>query len=174
MKRRDFVKSLTATSGITMALGLDEILADRVRATDSGTIAPILIDSGCSLVDTNKNQLTDDRLVAVWSEQTATNSDADGNGDATDYGESSRIPAVGIDGNVVGLPSPMIANGTNWQYGNEQFVLNMWDELLGAGTVLFDEGHDQYYTLSKCTTFQSYAEENGYAIGNSLARVGPP
>jgi len=76
------------------------------------------------------------------------------------------IPLVSVDGGVYGFGAILLQDQEiNFDYGNEEFVLNTWDaELGGSGTVLWDEGHDQYWTLDKCSKFHSYAEDNGYTV----------
>ncbi|WP_227353296.1 lamin tail domain-containing protein [Haladaptatus salinisoli] len=161
MRRRTFMSALataTAAGSITATVSSD------VRAA-SGQISPLECYSTSSFLDHAYGELTDGSVVAVWAEGTATNGDGDGNGDATLYGESTAIPLVVADWNVVAFGSTLVEDGSNWQRGNEEFVLNVWDdELGGSGTVLWDEGHGQYYTLSKFSNFESYAEDNGYTV----------
>ncbi|WP_231185804.1 DUF4350 domain-containing protein [Haladaptatus sp. DYF46] len=161
MRRRTFMSVLaaaTATGPITATLSSD------VRAA-SGDISPLECHSTASFLDAAGGELTDSSVIAVWAEDTATNHDADSNGDATLYGSETSIPLVVSDSNVVAFGSMLVEDDTNWQNSNEEFVLNVWDaELGGSGTVLFDEGHDQYYDLASFSTFESYAENNGYTV----------
>jgi endonuclease YncB( thermonuclease family) len=148
----------TATGPITATLGSD------VRAA-SGDISPLECHSTSSFLDATGGELTDSSVIAVWAEDTATNHDADSNGDATIYSSGTSIPLVVSDSNVVAFGSMLVEDDTNWQRGNEEFVLNAWDaELGGSGTVLFDEGHGQYYDLASFSKFESYAENNGYTV----------
>jgi len=142
----------------------------RTRAT--GTIDPIALDSTASLLNASGGLLTDDSLVAVRGESTATNTDTDGNGDAVDYG-STPIPMVAVDGNVAGIGTPLVPNDVDFGFGTEEFLLNLWDELIGGGTVLWDEGHGQFYQLDSGANggsgpgfeqFEAYAEANGYVV----------
>jgi hypothetical protein len=137
-------------------------------------IPAVLLDSVSSLLNANGQPITDGSDVAIFAESTATNTDADGNGDAVSYPGSTDIPVVTLDrdsaaGDVVGLTGPFVASDTDFAtYGNEEFLLNVYDELLGgSGTVLHDEGHGQFYTLSPNggDDFQSwgdYVGSNGY------------
>jgi Micrococcal nuclease (thermonuclease) homologs len=44
-------------------------------------------------------------------------------------------------------------------------VLNVFDsDLGGSGTILWDEGHGQYWTTGRCSTFVSAAESAGYDV----------
>ncbi|WP_216087249.1 DUF4350 domain-containing protein [Halopiger xanaduensis] len=134
----------------------------------SDPIPAVALDSVSSLLDANEEPLTDDSVVAIWAESTAYNGDEDGNGDAVDYPGGTDIPVVALDGTVVGLTGPFAATDTDFgAYGNEEFLHNVYDELVGSGTVLHDEGHGQYYTRSSNggDDFQAvgdYLEDGGY------------
>ena len=137
-------------------------------ATDR--IAPLQLDSVSSLLDENRRPLADESTVAVWAEPTAYTVDEDGDGDAVDYPDGTDVPVAAVDGSVVGLTGPFATTDTDFgAYGNEEFLLNVYDELLGGnGTILHDEGHGQYYTLSEnggddFRVFADYLEERGYA-----------
>ncbi|WP_276299247.1 thermonuclease family protein [Halorussus lipolyticus] len=173
MQRRNFLKLVAAASAGTAAVeGTGTEFVGTARAAvgancgGSSTIADVEFESGSSLLDSNYDALTDDSVVAVWAESSATNGDADGNNDAYYYSDSTDIPVAAVDGNVVGFGALLVNDGdANWGYGNEEFVLNVWDQQLGgSGTVLYDEGHGQYYTLSDFSEFESYAENNGYDV----------
>ena len=58
---------------------------------------------------------------------------------------------------------------TKWDYGSEEFVLNVWDATVGdatdgTATVLWDEGHGQFYDLASFGEFEGYAESHGYDV----------
>ncbi|MFC6954439.1 lamin tail domain-containing protein [Halorubellus litoreus] len=167
MRRRTFLASL---SGTATTLGLTGALGSQPAAAASGTVDFLEFDSSASLLDANRNLLTDDALVAVKAEASAFNVDDDGNGDAVDYG-STDIPLVAVDersggGAVVGFGAELVSDGANFQSGNEEFLLNVWDAYLGgSGTVLYDEGHDQYDTLTTFSNMANYAEtQESYAV----------
>ncbi|WP_238392108.1 DUF4350 domain-containing protein [Halorussus amylolyticus] len=162
MRRRTFLSALAAVAGSSAA---------GVRFTDttsasSGQLPELAFYSTSSMVNENGGALTDDYYVPVWAEDTAENNDEDGVGDAYVYGDDERIPLVAADWNVVGFGSMLVTDAdANWQTGNEEFVLNVWDDALGgSGTVLWDESHGQYYDLSRFSAFESYAEDNGYTV----------
>ncbi|SIR52124.1 Endonuclease YncB, thermonuclease family [Haladaptatus litoreus] len=161
MRRRTFLSALataTASAPITAQL------SSEVRAA-SGQISPVECYSAASFTNASGGELTDSSVIAVWAEDTATNNDGDGNGDATIYSSGTPIPVVTAESNVVAFGSMLVEDSTNWQQGNEEFVLNTWDdELGGSGTVLWDNGHGQYYSLGKFSNFESYAEDNGYTV----------
>jgi hypothetical protein len=90
------------------------------------------------------------------------------------YPSDVDIPVAAVDGNVVGITGPFVTSDTPFaSYGNEEFLLNVYDELLGgSGTILHDEGHGQFYTLAPnggddFQTFAGYAESNGYTYDNT-------
>jgi|GEM_PF-510041 endonuclease YncB( thermonuclease family) len=159
MRRRSFLASL---SGTATTLGLAGVLdSDPARAA-SGTIDFLEFDSSASLLDASGDLLTDDSLVAVTAESSAFNVDDDDNGDAVDYG-STDIPLVAVDersngGAIVGFGAGLVADDANFESGNEEFLLNVWDAYLGGNaTVLYDEGHDQFDTLTDYSNMANYA-----------------
>lgn len=141
---------------------------ENTTSTQPSGVGPVMLDSVSSLLNANGEPLTNDSVVAVSAESTATNSDTDGNGDAVSYPSGTDIPVVAVDGSVVGVTGPFVASNTNFSYGNEEVMLNIYDELLGgSGTIVHDEGHGQFYTLASnggndFQEFASYAETNGY------------
>jgi endonuclease YncB( thermonuclease family) len=145
------------------AIGGVQTNAGVARAA-SGSIDYLEFASTSSLTNANGGELTDDALTAVVAEDSATNEDADGNGDALLYSSSTSIPLVAVDGGVVGFGAQLVTNGANFQAGNEQFVLNVWDQLIGGGTVLYDESHGSYNTLADFSNMENYAENNGYTV----------
>jgi hypothetical protein len=142
--------------------------------TPEPELGPVVLDSVSSLLNANGEPLTDGSDVAVFAESAATNTDSDGDGDAVSYPDGTDIPVVTLDrdsgsGDVVGITGPFVPSDTNFgEYANEQFLLNVYDELLGgSATVVHDEGHGQFYTLASnggndFQSFASYVENNGY------------
>ena len=123
--------------------------------------------SSSSLLDANYGALTDETLIAVWAETSASNEDEDNNGDAYFYGSGTQIPVVATDKTVTGFGSILVADGDSdfETYGNDDLVSNVFDsDLGGSGTILWDEGHNQYWTTSRCSTFVSKAESAGYDV----------
>lgn len=173
MQRRDF---LSGVAGAGVASGLGVLGTDQVRAR-AATIDPLAFDSTASLLNADGEPLTDDAVVPVWAASTATNTDSDGNGDATSYPSDVDVPLVAVDdsgaGAVVGLGCPLVPNDTDFAVGNEEFLLNVFDETVGSGTVLWDDGHGQFYQLDSdgnggsgpgFAQFETYAERNGYSL----------
>jgi endonuclease YncB( thermonuclease family) len=170
VQRRSFLSGLAGT-GIASGLG---VLGTDSAVARAATVEPLTFDSTASLLNANDEPLTDDSLIAVWGESSATNVDEDGEGDATTYPDRTDIPLVAVDessgGAVVALGAPIVTNDTDFAAGNEEFLLNVFDDVVGSGTVLWDEGHGQFYALDKggdgdgSGTFEEYAEGNGYAL----------
>jgi len=131
---------------------------------DPDPVDELVFDSTASLLDANREPLTDDSLVAVYAEPTAGNQDADGNDDAVSYPDDVDIPLVAVDGSVAGLGAPFVDEGFDTTADNEEFLLNLYDRLVGGGTVLWDEGHSQFYDLASFPEFEAYAEDNGYVL----------
>ncbi|NHN49956.1 hypothetical protein G9464_20515 [Halostella sp. JP-L12] len=122
--------------------------------------------STASLLAPDETPLTDDEVVAVWAESSAYNVDEDGNGDAVDYPDDVAIPLVAVDrdADAVGYGAPLANDDANFDLGNEEFVLNLWDEHVDGDRIVWDESHDQFYDRSEYDVFVDYAAENGYEI----------
>ncbi|USZ67093.1 thermonuclease family protein [Halorussus salilacus] len=173
MQRRNFLKLLTATAvggGATTSTDV-QLMGTALAAAGSDcggvdTIPKVEFYSSASQVAPDYEALTDESVVAVWAEPSAENVDDDGNGDAYIYDDDTSIPLVSVDDGVYGFGAIMLEDSQiDFDYGNEELVLNAWDaEMGGSGTVLWDEGHGQYYDLSSCSKFESYAEDNGYTV----------
>lgn len=153
MERRPLLKSLGIAAGIA---GIGS--SSSKVAAQSETIDPIGFDSTASLLNASQNPLTDSSIIAVQAESTATNVDEDGNSDVTPYPAGTDIPLVAIDGQVAGLGTPLVPNDIDFGFGTEEFYLNLLDELVEGGRVLWDEGHSQFYNTGEVSTFISYAE----------------
>jgi endonuclease YncB( thermonuclease family) len=146
------------------------------QATGSLTVefVDVFLDSVSSLLNASGQPLTDDSITAIEAEPTASNTDADGDGDAVIYPSDVDIPVAAVDGGVVGITGPFVASDTDFaNYENEEFLLNLYDDLLGgSGTILHDEGHGQFYTLAPnggddFQSFAGYARNNGYTYENT-------
>lgn len=176
MRRRSFLRSLAAgtVAGSTVSSTSSRVSAsgttDRTAGQssdavgDAGTaISQLAFDSTSSLLDENITSLTDESTIAVWAHDTARNEDSDESDDAATYGAES-IPLVAAEGSIVGFGTMLVTDDDDFSYGNEEFVHNVWDEYVDGDRVVWDEAHDQFYTLSKFSNFRSYAEERGYTV----------
>ncbi|ADQ68857.1 hypothetical protein [Halogeometricum borinquense] len=97
MRRRTFLATLAAASISGTASA-----ASDTTTQNATTISDLAFDSTNSLLDASQEQLTDNSVIAVWAEDSASITDADENGDAVSYPQTS-IPLVGVDGSVAGF-----------------------------------------------------------------------
>lgn len=148
----------------TVASATDQATGTLTVAT---TVDTIVLDSISSLLNENGQPLTDDSTVAVEAEPTATTVDADGNGDNVTYPSDTDIPVVAVDDTVVGITGPFVQEDDFINYtdfGNDEFLLNLYDDLLGgSGTILHDEGHDQFYDVASVQSFANTVRSSGYS-----------
>ncbi|MFD1526132.1 DUF4350 domain-containing protein, partial [Halolamina salina] len=158
MQRRALLK--TAAAGAL--LGSVGVSTSTSALAATGTIDSLVFDSTASQLNAEKEPLTDDSLVAVWAAETATTVDEDGNDDAVIYPEDASIPLVTSDDGVVGFGAPIVQNGTDFGFGNEEFVQNVLDAEADGSAVAFDDGHGQFYDSDSFSQFLNYAEANGY------------
>ncbi|MGB9987102.1 thermonuclease family protein [Salarchaeum japonicum] len=163
MRRRAFLK--TAVAGTAAAA-----TAGHATALPQQTVPALVFDSTSALLDDSLTPGLADEHVAVWAHDSATTTDEDGNGDTVPYPDG-RPPLVAVDGSVVGFGAPFATDEADFASGNDEFLLNVWDEHVGGGTVLWDESHGQYYALSKFSRFESYAESNGYTVDATTSLV---
>lgn len=184
MQRRSF---LSGVAGVGAASGLGVLGTDAVRAR-AATIDPLAFDSTASLLDAEQDPLTDASLVPIWAESTASNTDTDGNDDAVTYPDDTQVPLVAVDdrsaggaGAVVGIGCPLVPNDTNFEWGNEEFLLNLLDAVVGGGTVLWDAGHGQFYQLESdgnggsgpgFEQFEAYVADEGYVLESTADVTG--
>ncbi|WP_198951547.1 DUF4350 domain-containing protein [Halorubrum salipaludis] len=130
----------------------------------------LVFDSTASLLAAD-GYLPED-AVAVAAEPTAESVDEDGNGDDTSYPDDAPLPLMAVDQElpVVAFGFPFAKDDIQFgSYGNEEVLLNVLDKYAASDTVLWDEGHGQFYTLGQGegdghNNFESYAEENGYTL----------
>ncbi|PSP67489.1 hypothetical protein BRC85_05005, partial [Halobacteriales archaeon QS_1_69_70] len=141
VRRRSILAGSAAALAGRTALS-DTVTANETAATTrEGRIAPMEFFNPLSLLNANEEPLTDEELVAVWAESTARNellTNDSGNqrdGPGVVYPEETPIPLVAIDdrneGVVAGTGGLLAIDGTNWPQGNEEFLLNLLDEMTG-------------------------------------------
>ena len=153
MHRRTVLAALGSTGVVALA---GTPLTSAQSSTASETIRPLAFDSTASLLDTTGTPLTDDSLVAVQAEPTAYNGDEDGNGDAVSYPDETPIPLVASDDGIVGIGAPIGQDDSDFNYGNEEFLLNILDAEAGGPAIVFDEGHGQFYDTDSFSAFIGY------------------
>jgi endonuclease YncB( thermonuclease family) len=161
--RRTILGSLVGST-----LGLFSVANDWTATGSTGPTADALVDevmvhSSCSLLAPGKQPLDDDSVV-LRAGSSAVNIDSEAGGDfeAVPY-EDTPIPLAAIDDRVAGIGSTELVNDDNggFRFGTEEFVLNLFDEMIDGDRVLWDESHDQFHTLSKYGVFQRYAQRHG-------------
>ncbi|MEZ3114748.1 DUF4350 domain-containing protein [Halobaculum sp. MBLA0147] len=179
MRRRHLLAALGAgsTAAVGRAAAADDgepterAVTRESRATvdtATGRIDPLAFDSTCSLLDADEEPVTGDpEYVVATAESTAFNEDA--NGDDSDlftpYPDDTDIPLVAAADGVVAVGAVFLQDGTGFRdAGNEEFVANVLDEEAGTGTVLWDEGHGQFFDTSKHLAFTGYVENEGYDV----------
>ncbi|WP_203230546.1 DUF4350 domain-containing protein [Halorubrum distributum] len=127
----------------------------------------LVFDSTASLLAEDDGYLPSEAIAAA-AEPTAQSVDADGNDDATSYPDDEPLPLMAVDQNLpvvaFGFPFAQDDGVTFGEYGNEEVLLNVLDEYADSETVLWDEGHGQFYDLASHSGFEGYAEENGYTV----------
>ncbi|ELZ49804.1 nuclease [Halorubrum coriense DSM 10284] len=144
---------------------------------DPGPEPPETIDSiqfrstASQIAADGESELTDDSVVAVTAADSAENVDTNDT-DPVIYGDDP-IPLVSVDGTspVAGIGTMQSLEDGRGEFttGTEEFVLNLMDELIGSGSVLWDESHGQYWTLAddgnnSFGQFVDYVGDNGYTL----------
>ena len=161
--------AFAATGGVRAA-STDEQSAEAGRwdrTTGSlSIVAELEFDSTSSLLNASGGLLRDRSIATVYAQPTATNEDSDSAGDATLYPDDVPIPLAAVDGAVAGFGSQLVTDGTNFRSGNEEFLLNVWDALIGGNsTVVYDESHDAFNTLFDFGNLSRYAAaQNSYTV----------
>ncbi|MFC6752673.1 nuclease [Halorubrum tibetense] len=116
-----------------------------------------------------ESELADPEQVVVWAPPDSVNFETTDDGPTTVVYEENPIPLVSEDGPVVGFGSVDLVSDDQggFDLDNEEFLLNVFDEKMGgSGTVLWDEGHDQFggLALSNYNSFDQYAANAGYDL----------
>ncbi|WP_230198618.1 thermonuclease family protein [Halopiger goleimassiliensis] len=171
-------RSLFSRRGF-MAVGgtaLGTALASAGLRTAAGESAPetelealSFYSAASQIAPDGESELTDEETVVVWAEPTAYNFETTDDGPETVVYEDADIPLVSEDGNVVGIGTVDFLSDDQggFDVDNEQFMLNLFDAKLGGeGTVLWDEGHDQFHELAleHYHSFSQYAADAGYDL----------
>lgn len=174
MKRRSFLgKAATFSVGASaMGSGCLSDSGDRHESIgpqpttvgSGGVISRLSFYSPASQVSPSGGRLRNGAAL-VRAEETAVCKDTNGSG-AYIYPESAAPPLVSEDGSVVGFGSTEFVGDKNGGFGsgNEEFLLNLWDAKTDGNVVLWDEGHGQYWDLSRYSMFREYARQSGYTV----------
>ncbi len=149
MRRRRFVELLGGVA-----------LAGSATARGGVTGRELEVFSSSSLVGADGRALPADR-AAVLTESTSRTRDFDGVGDPVSY--TGATPVATVDGGVVGVGTPLVADEEAGA-DNVAAYLDAWDALVDGDTVLWDEGHDQFWTLDRFQGFSDTAADRGYDV----------
>jgi len=178
MDRRSFLKKASVTSVIGLSAVSTGCLSDGTAEVDApdekdgeesgntvsgGAISKLPFYSPASQVP--RNGVSVSNIAVVRAEETAKSIDTT-DSEPYMYEKGDEPPLVSEDGQVVGFGSTELVSDSNggFEYGCEEFLLNIWDAKLSGKTVIWDEGHDQHWTLGKYTVFHEYAEDEGYEV----------
>ena len=162
VNRRDFMVAVTAAIGGS-ALGQTAIQparASSVGACDLDHVGDLVFHETSSLLDSNYNRLTDDNIVFVYSENTAS---------AGSY-SNEEVPLWARDGNYFGSGSLLVNDDDDncLDYGQDAVLLNIIDSYTGgSGHIVYDESADQAsnYTLDgDFSKFKTWVQGEGYSI----------
>jgi endonuclease YncB( thermonuclease family) len=173
--RRGFLASVVAGFG---SLGLSgQTIAQSRSAAETELDALSFYSSASQIAPDGESELADEDTVVVWAEPSAHNFETTDDGPETVVYEDEDIPLVSEDGQVVGVGTADFVSDDNggFDLDNEEFALNLFDAKMGgSGTVLWDEGHDQFggLALSNYDSFRQYAANAGYDLESSTELLG--
>lgn len=176
LERRPFLSLVGAAAGGVATSGLTA--ANEGSDRRSGKLDRLSFYSTASqIAPDGESELTDDETVVVWAEPSAENLETTDDGPETVVYEDADVPLVSTDGPVVGFGTVDFVSDDNggFRFGNEQFLLNVFDENVGGdGTVLWDEGHDQFegLHLENYESFRQYAADAGYDLEATTDMLG--
>lgn len=165
--RRGFLAGVGAAVG---SLSLPTSVLGQESAAEGVDLDRLTFYSSASQIAADgESELGDEDHVVVWAEPTAYNFETTDDGPETVVYDENPIPLVSEDGGVVGIGTADFVSDSNGGFDadNEQFMLNLFDAKMGGeGTVLWDEGHDQFYELGLeyYDSFRQYAGDSGYDL----------
>jgi len=155
----------TTATGANLADG-DETLGSLSFYSPGSQIAP------------DETELEDDDVALIRTEPTAFNFETESGPVFVEYTDND-VPLVSKDPDspVVGFGSTEFVSDGNggFDHGNEQFMVNLFDELIDADEetlVAWDEGHGQFWTLDSYESFRAYASDEGYDLRASADLLG--
>ncbi|MGQ3723063.1 thermonuclease family protein [Natrialba aegyptia] len=174
--RRNFM-AVTGTAVGTALTGIGTRPAVGTSTAEPGIEALSFYSAASQIAPDGESELSDDETVVVWAEPTAYNFETTDDGPSTVVYETNDIPLVSEDGSVVGLGTVEFISDDQggFDVGNEEFMLNLFDAKIGGeGTVLWDEGHDQFHELAleHYHSFEQYAANAGYELRSTTDILG--
>ncbi|MFC4989460.1 thermonuclease family protein [Saliphagus infecundisoli] len=169
LDRRGFLAGVGAAVG-SLALPATVFGSEAASAAEGVELDRLTFYSSASQIAADgESELGDEDHVVVWAEPTAYNFETTADGPETVVYDENPIPLVSEDGGVVGIGTADFVSDSNGGFDadNEQFMLNLFDARMGGeGTVVWDEGHDQFYELGLdyYDSFRQYAGDSGYDL----------
>ena len=174
MDRRSFLRKASAVPAVGLSAAVsgcvsgdaeEEPADDEPRGVpeSEGRLSELSFYSPASQVPEDGGSVED--IAVVRAEETARSIDTTDSNPHM-YDEGDEPPLVSEDGGVVGFGSTELVSDSNggFENGNEEFLLNLWDSKVAGETVVWDEGHDQYWSLDRYERFHEYAEDEGYNV----------
>ena len=176
--RRGFLGLTGATLGTAaVASGSSFSPVSALTNTEVDLDAVSFYSPASQIASDGESELADPEHVVMWAPPGSENFETTDDGPETVVYEDEPIPLVSEDGPVVGFGSVDLVSDDQggFDLDNEEFLLNVFDEKLGGeGTVLWDEGHDQFggLALSNYNSFDQYAANAGYDIQSTVEILG--
>jgi endonuclease YncB( thermonuclease family) len=173
--RRGFLGMVsTALGSLAVSNGA---LSQEELSTETDLDALSFYSSAGQIAPDGESELTDEESVLVWAEPTAYNFETTDDGPETVVYEENEIPLISEDEQVVGIGTVDFVSDDNggFDLDNEEFALNLFDAKMGgSGTVLWDEGHNQFFGLSLeyYDSFRQYAGDSGYDVQPTTGLLG--
>ncbi|MFP8889526.1 thermonuclease family protein [Natrialbaceae archaeon A-CW2] len=157
-----------ALTGVGAVTSEDDESGTTTSTAETGLETLSFYSSASQIAADGESELVDEETVVVWAEPTAENFETTDDGPTTVVYEDEAIPLVSQDGSVVGIGSVDFLSDDQGGFDadNEKFALNLFEELMDEGVVLWDEGHDQFggLALENYHSFRQYAADSGYDL----------
>ena len=161
---------------VTITIGADTEIADPPADPPvEGTVGSLSFYSSASQRAPDGTELADDDVALVRGEPSAFNFESSDGPPPVIY-EDNDVPLVSQDTTdpVVGFGTPEFVADSNggFQQRNEQFLVNLFDDLIGPdATIAWDESHSQFWDLGSYHSFRTYAEDQGYDLQASQGLI---
>jgi len=180
------MQAVGGVAGASAVTSVGVATGDNVESNQSdGTVGAISFYSPGSQLNAQEEPLENDDVALVRAEPTAFNFETTEGPLFVEYPDDVAIPVVTEDTTdpVVGFGSAeFVADGNGgFIQDNEMFMANLFDEKISATggdepLVVWDESHGQFWNLGTHSTFEAYAEDQGYDLqaSDGLLSDAPP
>jgi endonuclease YncB( thermonuclease family) len=166
------MQTVGGVAGASAVMSVGTATGDNLDIDDSdGTVGALSFYSAGSQLNAQEDPLEDDDVALVRAEPTAFNFETTDGPLFVEYPDDVAIPVVTEDTTdpVVGFGSAeFVADGNGgFIQDNEMFMANLFDEKISADgdpLVVWDESHGQFWGLGSHSTFEAYAEDQGYDL----------